>query len=190
MPRTPRVSRCRTAAQRPAVRRVSSGREPPEAPPSVRRSLGSSRVTYKAAVAPCLGAQDPPATGRAIRRRQAGLPRRARIPSAACPTGVPPPSLALAVARRLAPSSHRAAASPEQGSRRPPPGCPAVCPCRRDPDSNQVPKPVADESLVILPTFPDRPTPPARRISAGTAAGRPGGPNCEPPVISRGSAAK
>jgi hypothetical protein len=190
MPRMPRASRRHTTRSDPRSDGCRPAASPPEVPSSVHRSLGSSRVAYKAAATPCLGTQDPPATGRAVRRRQAGLPRRARIPSVLCPTAVPPPSLALAVARRLAPSSHRAAASLEQGSRRPPPGCAAVSPCQCDPDSNQVPKLVTGESLVILPTFPGRPAPPARRISAGTAAGRPGGPNCEPPVISRGSAAK
>jgi hypothetical protein len=71
-----------------------------------------------------------------------------------------------------------------------PPGHAAEPQRRRDPDPNQAPKPVAGESLVILPTFPGLPVPPARRISAGTAAGRPGGPNCESPVISRASSAK
>jgi hypothetical protein len=106
------VLRVTVPAQRPAVRRVSSGREPAEAPPSVRLSLGSSRVAYKATAAPCLGVQDPLATGRAVRRRQAGLPRRARIPSAACPAAVPSTlsrACCCSPARSLLPPSRRLA---------------------------------------------------------------------------------
>jgi hypothetical protein len=82
MPRTPHASRRRTAAQRPAVRQVSSGREPPEAPPFVRRSLGSSRVAYKAAAAPCLGTEDRPLLlASAQRIGRCSLPRHGGSPS-------------------------------------------------------------------------------------------------------------
>jgi hypothetical protein len=81
----------------------------------------------------------------------------------------PPPPFTPTIARQLAPSSHQAAASPEQGSRRPPPGCAAVCPCRRDPDHNQAPESNLGESLVVFPTFPGRPRHRSRPIQARTA---------------------
>jgi hypothetical protein len=121
MPRMPRASRRHTTRSDPRSDGCRPAASPPEVPSSVHRSLGSSRVAYKAAATPCLGTQDPPATGRAVRRRQAGLPRRARIPSAACPTAVPstlsracccsPARSLLSPSRRLAGAGLPAAAA-------------------------------------------------------------------------------
>jgi hypothetical protein len=57
---------------------------------------------------------------------------------------------------------------------------------RRQPlHPNQAHKPVAGESLVLLPTFPGRPRRRSRRILAGRAAPTPQGLHCKQPAISR-----
>jgi hypothetical protein len=121
------------------------------------------RHALRPAGAPAARKCRPPAPGRAA---AASPVFPGRLSQLLCP----PPPLARTIARRLAPSSHRAATSPEQGSRWPPAGCAAVCPCQRDPDPNQAPESNLGESLVFFPTFPGRPLHWSRPIPASRAA--------------------
>jgi hypothetical protein len=161
-------SRCSPVrARRPmllAVQRVTVGCSfAVQAHPHPSSLKAGPRHTLRPAGAPAARKCRPPAPGRAA---AASPVFPGRLSQLSCP----PPPLAPTIARRLAPSSHRAAASPEQGSQRPPAGCATVCSCQRDLNPNQAPESNLGESLVVFPTFPGRPQHRSHPIPASRAA--------------------